>query len=327
VRLLNGRDPAGRRVAPARNVVLLVGAAASWGIGTVVSKQGVAELPALTLLLIQLAVSVVVMAVVVRRRGEHLPTGREGRLLGRLGLLNPGLAYALSLVGLTGITASLAVLLWATEPILILVLAAVALSERAGGVVIGASAVAIAGLGLVVSDSGAGGSGAGIALTVAGVVACALYTVLTRRWLLGTDATFPVALAQQRHALGLIALVVVAAAATGQPTVPAVISAGALASAAVSGILYYALAYSCYLTALRDVPAPIAASAFYLIPVFGLAGAFVTGERLGPVQWTGAAVVVLAVAVITTRTAEERQPSSAAPSAQIPTTPSAVSRS
>jgi drug/metabolite transporter (DMT)-like permease len=317
------------RAAPSRvrNVALLAGAAASWGLGTVVSKQAVAEMPALTLLVIQLAVSVAVMALVVRARGERLPASREGRLLGRLGLLNPGLAYALSLVGLTGITASLAVLLWATEPILILILAAVVLGERTGRLVIAASAVAIAGLLLVVADPAAGGSGIGIALTIAGVVVCALYTVLTRRWLLGTDATFPVVLSQQLWALGLIAVVVPIAAATGQAVVPASLSPAGLASAAVSGLLYYALAYSCYLTALRAVRAPIAAAAFYLIPVFGLAGAFVAGERLVPAQWIGAAVVVAAVAVITTRIAQEPQPSSAAASAQIATTPSAASRS
>ena len=311
---------------PVRNVALLAGAAASWGLGTVISKQAVAEMPALTLLAIQLSVSVAVMSVVVRVRGERLPATREGRLLGRLGLLNPGLAYAFSLVGLTGITASLAVLLWAGEPILILVGAAIVLREQAGRVVVGASAVAIAGLFLVVADPGAGGSGLGIALTIAGVLVCALYSVLTRRWLLGTDATFPVVLSQQVHALILIAGVVVVAAAAGQPVLREHVTAEAAVSAAASGLLYYALAYSCYLTALRDVRASFAAAAFYLIPVFGLAGAFVVGERLDTIQWIGAAVVIGAVAVIATRMADG-QPSSASPSAQIPTSPIAASRS
>lgn len=315
--------PPARRL---RNVLLLAAAAASWGFGTVVSKQAVAELPALTLLVIQLAVSVAVMAVVVRVRGERVPPTREGRLLGRLGLLNPGLAYALSLIGLTSITASLAVLLWATEPILILALAAVVLGERVGGPVIAASATAVAGLLLVVADRSAGGSPEGIALTIAGVVVCALYTVLTRRWILGTDATFPVVLAQQAWALGLIAVVTAIAAVSSQAILPAVVSPLGLASAVVSGLLYYALAYSCYLTALREVRAPIAASAFYLIPVFGIAGAWLTGERLAAGQWLGAAIVIAAVVFITTRTAERAQPSSAAASTQMPMTPSASSR-
>ena len=82
-----------------RHVLSLVLAAACWGIGTAVSKQAVAEIPPLTLLAAQLAVSLLFLAPVARRRGERMPPGRDGRRLARLGLLNPGLAYALSLLG------------------------------------------------------------------------------------------------------------------------------------------------------------------------------------------------------------------------------------
>lgn len=47
------------------------------------------------------------------------------RRLSLLGVLNPGLAYALSIAGLAHVTASVSVLLWAIEPILILALAAI----------------------------------------------------------------------------------------------------------------------------------------------------------------------------------------------------------
>ena len=40
-----------------------------------------------------------------------------------LGVLNPGVSYALGLAGLARITASASALLWATEPILILLIA------------------------------------------------------------------------------------------------------------------------------------------------------------------------------------------------------------
>ena len=291
-----------------RNVLALILAAACWGIGTVVSKQAVAELAPQTLLALQLAVSVAVLLVVVRLRGERLPGGREGRLLGRLGLLNPGLAYALSLIGLTQITASLSVLLWATEPILILALAAVVLGDRVGWPMLAATVVAVLGLLLVVFDPAAGGSLFGVGMTVAGVVACAVYTVATRRWLLGSDSTFGVVLAQQLYALGFASVVVAAMTVAGQQMLPARLTAAGLASAVVSGLLYYALAYSFYLTALRAVRASVAAASFYLIPVFGLAGGWLVGERLQPLQWLGAIVVVLAVAMITIRVARPAEP-------------------
>lgn len=286
-----------------RSVVQLILAAACWGTGTVVSKQAVAELPPLSLLALQLAVSVAVLLVVVRLRGERLPGGREGRLLGRLGLLNPGLAYALSLIGLTQITASLSVLLWAAEPILIIALAAMVLGERIGLAMLASTIVAIAGLLLVVFDPAASGSLFGVGMTLAGVVACAVYTVATRRWLLGSDSTFGVVLAQQGYALGFALVLLAAVALAGQAVLPEALTAAGIASAVVSGLLYYALAYSFYLTALRSVRASVAAASFYLIPVFGLAGGWLVGERLQPLQWLGALVVVLAVAAITIRVA------------------------
>ena len=286
-----------------RSTAQLILAAACWGTGTVVSKQAVAELPPISLLAVQLAVSVAVLVVVVRLRGERLPGGREGRLLGRLGLLNPGLGYALSLIGLTQITASLSVLLWAAEPILILALAAMVLGERIGRAMLASTVVAIVGLLLVVFDPGATGSLFGVGMTLAGVVACAVYTVATRRWLLGSDSTFGVVLAQQGYALGFALVLLAGVGIAGQAVLPDRLTAAGLASAVVSGLLYYALAYSFYLTALRSVRASVAAASFYLIPVFGLAGGWLVGERLQPLQWLGAVVVVLAVAAITIRVA------------------------
>ncbi len=286
-----------------RAVGALILAAACWGAGTAVSKQAVAEVPPLSLLPVQLAVSLAFIGVIARRRGEHLPTGPEGRLLGRLGLLNPGLAYALSLVGLTMITASLSVLLWAVEPVLILVLAALVLRERPGWALVPLSAVAVAGLALVLYDPSASGAALGVVLTVAGVGCCAAYTVATRRWLPEADSTLGVVVAQQAHALAFALGLLVAGGLAGLPVLPSSLTAAGVLSTIASGLVYYGLAYWCYLTGLRSVPASVAAVSFYLIPVFGVGAAFLFGERLGPAQWAGAAVVVGAVALITVRTA------------------------
>ena len=125
---------------------------------------------------------------VVVRAARRAPAERAARAgcSGASGCSIPGLAYALSLIGLTEITASLAVLLWATEPIFILALAALVLGERVGLAIVASSAVAIAGLrARRRSTRPPAARRSGIALTVAGVVVCAVYTVATRRWLLG----------------------------------------------------------------------------------------------------------------------------------------------
>jgi drug/metabolite transporter (DMT)-like permease len=279
-----------------RDLIALILAATCWGVGTVISKAALDEVPPLTLLPIQLAASLTVLVVLMRVQGISLRT--EGSpLLGRLGLLNPGIAYALSLIGLTTITASLSVLLWALEPLLILFLAAWFLRERITPTFVVLSLVAFGGMGVVVFDP-AGGTNAliGVALTLAGIVCCAVYSVATRRFIPDAKETSQVVLSQQAHALGLAVVVLVLIGFAGGQIAPTALSPLGLASAIGSGVLYYAAAYWFYLGALRHVPASIASLCFYLIPIIGVAaGAVLLGERLEPHQWVGAGVVFAAI--------------------------------
>jgi len=285
-------------IAP-RDLAALILAAACWGVGTVISKAALAEISPFTLLPIQLGASLAVLATLMRSQGISFRT--EGSpLLGRLGLLNPGLAYALGLIGLTTITASLYVLLWAFEPLMILFLAAWFLRERITPAFVVLSLVAVAGMVVILYDPSANsGQWIGVGLTVAGIVCCAVYSVVTRRWIPDAKETSQVVLSQQAHALVLaIGLVLVVGLAGGQ-IVPTALTPLGVASAIVSGVLYYAGAYWFYLGALRHVPASFAAVSFYLIPIVGVtAGALLLGERLDPRQWIGAAIVLGAVLAI-----------------------------
>ena len=287
---------------PRRVALSLILAAAAWGVGTAISKRAVLEFPPLTLLPIQLAVSLVSLVLIMRWRGEHLRAGSVPALLGRLGLLNPGLAYALSLLGLVQITASLSVLLWAVEPLMILVLAALFLSERVGRRVVLLSAIAIAGMTLVLWSPGGGGHVLGVLLTLAGVGSCAVYSVVTRRWLSTAGSTIQVVVVQQAYALVFAVLVLVGVALLGGRVWPTSLSVEGALSVAASGLIYYGLAYSFYLYGLRHVPASIAAVSFYLIPVFGIAAGSLLGERFDGRQWIGAVVVIVAVSMVAWRT-------------------------
>ena len=292
-------------VAARRSAVLaLILAAACWGVGVVISKRAVAEFPPLTLLAIQLTASLLALAVWMRIRRMPLRDRSAAPVLVRLGLLNPGLAYALSLLGLVTISASLSVMLWAMEPLLIVALAGVILGERIGHSLVALSLVAVGGLALVIYQPDSSGSLVGVALTLAGVACCAVYTIVARRWLGTTHATTPVVLGQQAYALGFASVVLVGAWAMTGSVLPDQVSATGWLSAVASGVLYYGLAYAFYLAALREVPASIAAASFYLVPVFGIVGGFVLlGERLEPWQWLGVAIVLMSVAVILGRTA------------------------
>ncbi|HEV8402915.1 MAG TPA: DMT family transporter [Candidatus Limnocylindrales bacterium] len=284
------------------NVLTLTLAAACWGVGTVVSKRAIEEIPPLTLLPIQLGVSLAVLAILMRWRGLPFRDPSASPVLGRLGILNPGMAYALSLLGLVSITASLSVMIWAIEPLIILLLAGWFLRERVGSSLVVLSLVALGGLVLVIGQPG-GGSLVGVLLTIAGVVCCASYTVVTRRWLVTAYSTTQVIVAQQAHAIAFALVLVAAAWLLGGGPWPVGVTAAGWASAIVSGILYYALAYWFYLSGLRNVPASLAAVSFYLIPIFGVAGASVLlGEHLDASQWVGVVIVLAAVLLITRRT-------------------------
>ncbi len=289
-----------------RDLAALVLAAVCWGLGTVVSKAALDEVPPLTLLPIQLAASLTLLAILMRAQGISFRAGGSP-LLGRLGLLNPGLAYALSLLGLVTITASLSVLLWALEPLLIMVLAAWFLRERITPTFVALSLIAVAGMVIVVYDPGASeGALIGVALTVAGILCCAAYSVITRRWIPDAKETSQVVLAQQAHALALALVLVVIVGVVGGTVMPTSLTPLGIASAIGSGALYYAGAYWFYLGALRHVPASFAAVSFYLIPIVGVAGgALLLGERLDLRQWIGAIIVLAALLAII------RQPSAA----------------
>lgn len=274
------------------HVLMLVAATACWGVGTVVTKQvlddGVAPL---TLLPIQLAASCLFLGAIAWFRRDRITWSPQMRKLAGLGVLNPGLAYALGLVGLTSITASMSVLLWAAEPVLILIFAMALLREHLPLATAAALGAAVVGVVLVVYQPGPAGDAVGIVLTLSAVSACALYAVLTRQLLLD-DGSLAVVLVQQVAALGfavVLATVVFLLQSDAALQAP---SGATWLTAAASGILYYGLAFWFFLAGLRQVPASYAGIFLPLVPIFGLAAAFVIGERLIERQWAGAALVV-----------------------------------
>ena len=101
---------------------------------------------------------------------------------------------------------------------MILFLAAWFLRERITPAFIVLSMIAVAGMVVILYDpSASSGQLIGVALTLAGIVCCAVYSVVTRRWIPDAKETSQVVLSQQAHALVLaIGLVLVVGLAGGQ---------------------------------------------------------------------------------------------------------------
>jgi drug/metabolite transporter (DMT)-like permease len=255
----------------------------------------------LFLLPLQLAFSVLFLLVAVRVRGERVAWSPQMGRLALLGVLNPGVSYALSLAGLAMISASLSVLLWAAEPLLILLIARLLLGDRISAPLAAVIAISSAGVILIVHQDSTRGAGLGVSLTLAGVASCAVYTVLCRKWLLN-DATLPVVLIQQLSALTFALALAGAGALAGVARRPTGISATVGAAAIGSGVLYYALAFWLYLSGLRRVPAAVAGAFITLVPVFGVAtGYLMLGERLATSQWIGGSIVLAALTTLALR--------------------------
>jgi drug/metabolite transporter (DMT)-like permease len=220
--------------------------------------------------------------------------------LGLTGLLNPGLAYTFGLLGLALTTASMSTLIWAAEPALILLLAWLLLRERLTRPLLLLSAVALAGAVMVVG-AGTGGVLSGNLLVATAVLCCAIYTVWTRHLIAGVE---PLVLVTLQQTVSLAWALLIWPLELWQMNwvpitdIPFTVWLMALAS----GIVYYGLAFWFYITGLKETPASLASLFLNLIPIFGVSGAMLfLGERLSPVQWVGAIVIITAVLGISYR--------------------------
>jgi len=294
-----------RRRTVLRASLALAGSAACWGLATVATKGQLAEVPPMPMLAIQLAASVAFLwtAVLVTRTPVRLD--RAALRASLSGLLEPGMAHTFGTAGLALTTASTTTLIAATEAPATVLLAWLFLRERIGPKTLLVAAVAGAGVGLVILpdlDGLGGGSLAGDGLVGMATLLAAVYVIVSRR-LIGGMGALPLVTLQQTVGLLWSVLALAGAAALGwAPLGLAQLTPRTIALAALTGVVQYAIAFWLWLVGLRHLPASRATLFLSLIPVFGVAGgALALGERLGPTQWIGAAVVLAAVQALVRR--------------------------
>jgi drug/metabolite transporter (DMT)-like permease len=286
--------------------VAIVGACLCWAFGTILSKALLSSFPPVTILVFQLVPSVIALWLAVAFTKPVIPATRLLLPICLLGLLNPGWAYTFSMLGLSQTSASVTALLWAFEPVLILGLAWMFLRERIDRQLVSLVALATCGIFLVSGVWNGEPSSAvklGTALILAGVLCCAVYTVLARNLI--ADPLFTVAIQQTVALCWMLAIWPLEPSRVDLPDTAAVPFQD-IATIIFSGLLYYALAYWLYLYALRSMRASVAGSFFNLIPVFGVIGSFLfLGERLTTLQWLGAALIVGVAMAVLRRNADE----------------------
>lgn len=290
-------DRRARRLA----ILAMIGSAAAWGSATVMTKDLLERVPPFTLLSVQLSASVAALfaALVLTGRGTRLE--RSTRRAGLVGLLEPGLSYGLAVPGVAFTTAAAASLIGAAEPALVALVAWALFGVRPGLRLSGIIALAMAGVAFVGVSTEPETAGdhrlAGDLLVFAGTLAAAFYVVISARHAVAIE---PLRLAAAQQAVGLVFVLAVTGLAVATGLAPlGTLDGSTLAAAAASGLVQYALAFWLYLAAVRVLPVGSAAVYLTLIPVFGVGGGvLLLGERLEPVQWAGAALVVAAVLLV-----------------------------
>jgi len=276
--------------APTAAYAALVLAALSWGLSTATTKYALAGFSATDLLVVELAVGAIALWCLPRVRRRARPAFRRGYLL--LGLLEPGVAYALFNFGLERTSAADASVLVSLESVAVAVFASVFLGERLSRSVVSGVALGVGGAVLLAAhEAHHGASLAGDALIVAGVVAAAGYSVVARRVAPGGDAAL--ATAYQLAAALAVALVVWSAVSAGSGSTFGRPSVSQWLAAAATGMFGSAVPFLLYTYAASRLPAARAGMLSNLIPVFGVAAAvLLLDERLALTQLLGAVLVV-----------------------------------
>lgn len=209
-----------------------------------------------------------------------------------LGLLNFGAFFVLVYLAAQLLPSSIAASIMALAPLALAGIAWPLLSQRptarwAAGAVLG-----IVGVLLVVGLGAGSVSPAGVVASVIALLASSLGAILTTRW---RDDTPLLATTAWQLTAGGIALVVAAGIVEGPP--PRVDAAGIAAYAGIA-VVATALAFVCWFTGLRHLPAGTVGIIGLLNPMTGVVlGVLVGGESLALPQTIGIALVLFSLVV------------------------------
>lgn len=275
---------------------------ACWGIGVVASKSALDYLPPGNLLLLQLLISTLFIGGLALLQSTAWPRRLLILAAFATGILEFGIAFGIETYGLLFTTASNAVIITICEPFFVLILAGLLLREPITRAIIACGLIALLGLVLVVIpdlQAAAGASIGGDLLLVLAAFCAGIYVVSSRRLVV---TVHPLSLCTLQLIGGsvFVALMLGLGHSAGLVDALVPISLAGLGIAIIAGLLQFALPFWLHLIALRHMPANIFSFFLTLIPVFGVAAAYVwLGERLIGIQMIGAMLLVAALLAVT----------------------------
>ncbi|WP_162799323.1 EamA family transporter [Nocardioides sp. 616] len=297
-----------------RTVLLAAVAPITWGTTYIVTEELLPpDRPLFAALVRALPVGLVLLAWT-----RTLPRGDWWWKALVLGLCNIGLFFPLIFVSAYNLPGGLASTLQATSPLVVMGMAWLVLSERAHAVRLVAAVVGLVGVALLVWQTPDGVTGVGLAGAFGSVLVSALGFTLIKRWHPPVDM---LTLVSWQLVVGGLAILPVALLVEGAPP--------ALDRDAVLGLTWIAvvgtgLAYFCWFTALRAMPAGAVALVGLLNPLVGtVLGVVVAAEAFGLPQALGMLLVL--GGVLAGQTGATRRRSPAQESAPCPQSPTSAS--
>ena len=298
-------SPVSRPVA----IAAMLGSAACWGGGTVMTKGALDSFGPFLLLSIQLIASVTVLGLAALALRVERPPLRTIAKTGVTGLLEPGLAYSVGVPGLVLTTASNATVIASLEPVFVFLLAWAIFGTAIRHLSVVAVAIAVCG-GMLVSlaspdarlDAVFDGVETlfGDGLILLGTVFAALYVIASSH-LAKTMPAVLLTVLQQSFGLAMVLVLLVIVLLAGWEAVPQQITFPMLSLAVVSGLIQYALAFWLYIVGLKGIPAGLAGLFLTTTPIFGILGGILfLGEAVTSLQLLGVALVILGLCWVLT---------------------------
>ena len=266
----------------------LVGVAAVWGATFTVMQDGIEHLAVLTFLAYRFCAAALLVAPFVRRELRALPAAGWRAALWMGVFLTAG--YVLQTFALVHTSASNAGFITGLFVVFTPLLAALLLRDRIGPIGWAAAAVSALGLYLLSGTSGFN-EGDGLALLCA--VAFSAHILVTSRG----ARDFPVGalLVVQLGVCGGFCLLT--ASIRGELEVP--VGGDVWAALAVTAVLASAVAYFVQTYAQRHAPPARTALILASEPAFaGLFGYLLAGDRLTPIAWLGATLIMAAIVAV-----------------------------
>jgi probable blue pigment (indigoidine) exporter len=223
----------------------------------------------------------------VRRR---LPQGSWWWRSLVLGTLNMGAFFALVYLAAQLLPTSVASTIMATSPVVLMLMAWAALSERPQPAQLAAAGTGIVGVCLLVLNGAVAIRLSGVLASVAAMSMASLGYVLAKKWSTGVDVF---SLTAWQLVAGGLMLAPAAVALEGRPPT---VDVPAMAAFGYVTIVATAIAFAAWFTGLRHLSAATVGLVGLLNPITGvLLGTVVAGEALTLQQLLGLGLVVLAI--------------------------------